>query len=128
MEGLHSGVAAPSGSGSSGGLGIARPAPLELPPRLEMVLADVDTGSNTPSLVGKVMAWRKAKPEWGACEECLSLVSQRAESSIIQPLSSTPSLQRRTARSQMRSWRCVWPTRKIRRRTTRRLRMRPSTK
>jgi phosphomevalonate kinase len=64
VEGLHS--ADPQGS-SDGGLGIARPAPLELPPRLEMVLADVDTGSNTPSLVGKVMAWRKAKPEWGEC-------------------------------------------------------------
>jgi phosphomevalonate kinase len=29
-----------------------------------MLLADVDAGSNTPSLVGKVMEWRKKKPEW----------------------------------------------------------------
>lgn len=43
---------------------IPRPAPLELPPRIEMLLADVDAGSNTPSLVGKVMEWRKKKPEW----------------------------------------------------------------
>ncbi|KDN41596.1 ribosomal protein S5 domain 2-like protein [Tilletiaria anomala UBC 951] len=43
---------------------IPQPAPLHLPPRLAMVLADVDTGSNTPSLVSKVLAWKKAKPEW----------------------------------------------------------------
>ena len=43
---------------------IARPAPLELPPHVELVLADVDAGSNTPSMVGKIMEWRKAKPEW----------------------------------------------------------------
>jgi phosphomevalonate kinase len=43
---------------------IARPAPLELPPYVELVLADVDAGSNTPSMIGKIMEWRKAKPEW----------------------------------------------------------------
>lgn len=45
---------------------VPRPAPLELPPRIEMLLADVDAGSNTPSLVGKVTAWRAKKPEWAA--------------------------------------------------------------
>lgn len=45
---------------------VARPSPLQLPSGLALALADVDTGSNTPSLVGKVLAWRKAKPEWGA--------------------------------------------------------------
>lgn len=44
---------------------VARPAPMALPPRFEMVLADVDAGSNTPSLVGKVSEWKKNKPEWG---------------------------------------------------------------
>lgn len=39
---------------------------MALPPRFEMVLADVDAGSNTPSLVGKVTEWKKSKPEWGA--------------------------------------------------------------
>lgn len=43
---------------------IARPAPLQLPPHVELVLADVDAGSNTPSMVGKIMQWTKAKPEW----------------------------------------------------------------
>lgn len=52
-----------AGEGSSTGP-IARPAPLELPPHVELVLADVDAGSNTPSMIGKIMEWRKAKPEW----------------------------------------------------------------
>ncbi|CAD6886165.1 unnamed protein product [Tilletia controversa] len=43
-----------------------RPAPIALPPHLSLVLADVDAGSNTPSMVGKVMKWRKEKPEWAA--------------------------------------------------------------
>lgn len=41
-----------------------QPAPLSLPPRIEMLLADVDAGSNTPSLVGQVLDWKKRKPEW----------------------------------------------------------------
>ena len=49
---------------SSSPSSIPRPAPLHLPPRISLVLADVDTGSNTPSLVSKVLAWRKAKPDW----------------------------------------------------------------
>ncbi|PWY97303.1 ribosomal protein S5 domain 2-like protein [Testicularia cyperi] len=40
------------------------PAPLQLPAGLDLLLADVDAGSNTPSLVSKVLAWRKAKPDW----------------------------------------------------------------
>ncbi|MCO5565910.1 hypothetical protein L7F22_019585 [Adiantum nelumboides] len=55
VEGLAS-----VGSGDS----IARPAPLELPPFVEMMLADVDAGSNTPSMVGKILEWRKSNPEW----------------------------------------------------------------
>lgn len=43
---------------------VARPAPLELPPHVQIALADVDAGSNTPSMVGKILAWRKSKPEW----------------------------------------------------------------
>ncbi len=38
-----------------------------LPPGVRLVLADVDAGSDTPSLVGKVLAWRKNSPvegEW----------------------------------------------------------------
>ncbi|KAM0749229.1 Phosphomevalonate kinase [Meredithblackwellia eburnea MCA 4105] len=33
-----------------------------LPPRVVLILADVDAGSNTPSMVGKVLAWRKKSP------------------------------------------------------------------
>lgn len=43
---------------------LPRPAPLQLPPGLDLLLADVDAGSNTPSLVSKVLAWRKDKPVW----------------------------------------------------------------
>ncbi|CAG8571509.1 19814_t:CDS:2 [Cetraspora pellucida] len=38
-------------------------APFTLPPEFKMVLAEVDSGSNTPSMVGKVLAWRKENPE-----------------------------------------------------------------
>ncbi|KAJ1029958.1 hypothetical protein NDA16_000871 [Ustilago loliicola] len=43
---------------------VPKPAPLQLPPGLDLLLADVDAGSNTPSLVSKVLAWRKEKPDW----------------------------------------------------------------
>lgn len=43
-----------------------QPALTQLPPRIELVLADVDAGSNTPSLVSRVLAWRKAQPAWAA--------------------------------------------------------------
>ena len=38
-------------------------APFALPPHALLLLADVDAGSNTPSMVGKVMQWKKAQPE-----------------------------------------------------------------
>ncbi|KAF9042871.1 Phosphomevalonate kinase [Rhodocollybia butyracea] len=37
--------------------------PFQLPPLTRLMLADVDAGSDTPSLVGKVLAWRKNDPE-----------------------------------------------------------------
>jgi phosphomevalonate kinase len=37
----------------------------QLPPMTRIMLADVDAGSDTPSLVGKVLAWRKEKTEEG---------------------------------------------------------------
>lgn len=37
-----------------------------MPPRISLLLADVDAGSNTPSLVGKVNEWKTRKPEWAA--------------------------------------------------------------
>ena len=37
-----------------------------LPPHTTLLLADVDAGSNTPSMVGKVLKWRKAAGTAGA--------------------------------------------------------------
>ncbi len=39
--------------------------PLALPPCFRLLLADVDAGSDTPSLVGKVLKWRKENVEDG---------------------------------------------------------------
>ncbi|KAJ2821062.1 phosphomevalonate kinase [Coemansia sp. 'formosensis'] len=36
--------------------------PVAIPPRLVLRLADVDAGSNTPSMVKKVLLWQKANP------------------------------------------------------------------
>lgn len=37
--------------------------PIHLPAGLRLMLADVDAGSDTPSLVGKVLKWRQERPE-----------------------------------------------------------------
>ena len=37
--------------------------PFELPPGVEVIMADVSCGANTPSMVKKVTAWRKADAE-----------------------------------------------------------------
>ncbi|PWN49247.1 ribosomal protein S5 domain 2-like protein [Violaceomyces palustris] len=69
IEGLVASLASEDVETAGGSVTAAKvhvPAPLQLPPGLEMVLADVDAGSNTPSLVGKVMEWRKNKKEWAA--------------------------------------------------------------
>jgi len=58
------GLAVISSSSPSNSHKTPRPAPLELPPFIKLVLADVDTGSNTPSLVSKVNEWKSSKPEW----------------------------------------------------------------
>ncbi|KAI1796392.1 phosphomevalonate kinase [Ganoderma leucocontextum] len=47
--------------------------PFKLPPQTRLMLADVDAGSDTPSLVGKVLKWRKEHPAeadalWGAID------------------------------------------------------------
>ncbi|KAJ2003478.1 phosphomevalonate kinase [Coemansia thaxteri] len=38
-------------------------APVAIPPRLALRLADVDAGSNTPSMVKRVLQWHSANPE-----------------------------------------------------------------
>lgn len=40
--------------------------PFKLPPLTRIMLADVDAGSDTPSLVGKVLKWRKENSVEGA--------------------------------------------------------------
>ncbi|KAM0791707.1 hypothetical protein ACM66B_003978 [Microbotryomycetes sp. NB124-2] len=37
--------------------------PFGLPPRTMLILADVDAGSNTPSMVGKVLKWKQERSE-----------------------------------------------------------------
>ncbi|EGG15071.1 hypothetical protein DFA_09894 [Cavenderia fasciculata] len=37
--------------------------PMALPPKLELLLADVSIGSNTPVMVKKILEWRKSNPE-----------------------------------------------------------------
>lgn len=34
-----------------------------LPPQFQMILADIDAGSHTPTLVSQVLKWRKEQPE-----------------------------------------------------------------
>ncbi|KAL4400597.1 phosphomevalonate kinase [Malassezia pachydermatis] len=57
VEGLQSLLKSPQTSSS-------RPSPLLLPPGVRMCLADVDTGSNTRTLVGKVSDWRAKDRVW----------------------------------------------------------------
>lgn len=49
-----------------------------LPRGLRMLLADVDAGTDTPSFVGKVLQWRKDKPEEGALERCWRRLTEPA--------------------------------------------------
>ncbi|KAI8992041.1 Phosphomevalonate kinase [Mycotypha africana] len=37
--------------------------PFKLPPGFDLMLADIDAGSHTPTLVGKVLAWKKLNPD-----------------------------------------------------------------
>lgn len=39
--------------------------PIQLPPHTRMMLADVDAGSDTPSMAGKVLKWRKEQASDG---------------------------------------------------------------
>ncbi|KAF8608805.1 Phosphomevalonate kinase [Ceratobasidium sp. AG-I] len=49
--------------------------PFRLPPLTRIMLADVDSGSDTPSMVGNVLKWRKAEPDianqlWDGLDRC----------------------------------------------------------
>ncbi|KAI5480837.1 phosphomevalonate kinase [Pseudohyphozyma bogoriensis] len=55
--------------------------PFALPPGTTLILADVDAGSNTPSMVGKVLAWKKKDPEraeqlWNELKESNSALAE----------------------------------------------------
>lgn len=45
--------------------------PFKLPPLTRLMLADVDAGSDTPSLVGKVLKWRKEDSKTGMTRNVL---------------------------------------------------------
>ncbi|THH31780.1 hypothetical protein EUX98_g2380 [Antrodiella citrinella] len=56
--------------------------PFQLPPQVRLMLADVDAGSDTPSLVGKVLKWRKdnaeaAKTLWDTLDSHNQALSQK---------------------------------------------------
>ncbi|CEL60976.1 phosphomevalonate kinase [Rhizoctonia solani AG-1 IB] len=49
--------------------------PFKLPPLTRIMLADVDSGSDTPSMVGNVLKWKKAEPVvadqlWEGLDKC----------------------------------------------------------
>ncbi|KAI9141427.1 ribosomal protein S5 domain 2-type protein, partial [Paraphysoderma sedebokerense] len=49
--------------------------PFHLAPGLSLVLADIDAGSNTPSMVSQVLNWKKTRPEearpiWSVLNDC----------------------------------------------------------
>ncbi|KAH7094201.1 phosphomevalonate kinase [Auriculariales sp. MPI-PUGE-AT-0066] len=69
-----------------------RIAPFALPPGLRVMLADVDAGSDTPSMVGKVLKWKAAQPESSA--ELWAKLS-RANSSFADELMSMGELARK---------------------------------
>ncbi|KAK0226085.1 phosphomevalonate kinase [Armillaria fumosa] len=55
--------------------------PFQLPPLTRIMLADVDTGSDTPSLVGKVLKWRNQDAEranalWAALDQLNQSLAQ----------------------------------------------------
>jgi hypothetical protein len=57
------------------------------------MLADVDAGSDTPSLVGKVLAWRESEPERGTkpspfspVSTFLSILASNREAHVCSPL------------------------------------------
>ncbi|KII92916.1 hypothetical protein PLICRDRAFT_490895 [Plicaturopsis crispa FD-325 SS-3] len=55
--------------------------PFQLPPLTRLMLADVDAGSDTPSLVGKVLKWRKdhsdkSTKHWGDLDQSNQALAQ----------------------------------------------------
>ncbi|TEB38374.1 phosphomevalonate kinase [Coprinellus micaceus] len=58
--------------------------PFKLPPLTRILLADVDAGSDTPSLVGKVLKWRKEKSdEAGALWKSLDQLNQSLAQTLL---------------------------------------------
>ncbi|KAJ7346631.1 phosphomevalonate kinase [Mycena albidolilacea] len=56
----------------------------QLPPLTRMMLADVDAGSDTPSLVGKVLRWRKEDPlTAGALWSSLGVINQLLAQTLL---------------------------------------------
>ncbi|KAG0343722.1 phosphomevalonate kinase [Podila humilis] len=69
-------------------------APFRLAPQLHLMLADIDAGSHTPTLVSNVLKWRKTKPEeanrlWAllgkANDKVVELLKRLDQSSRVSP-------------------------------------------
>lgn len=54
-----------------------------LPPGLKLLMGDVKTGSETPKLVGKVLAWRKSNPESDEVYEQLDCANEAFMSELL---------------------------------------------
>ncbi|KAF9071766.1 ribosomal protein S5 domain 2-type protein [Rhodocollybia butyracea] len=72
--------------------------PFQLPPLTRLMLADVDAGSDTPSLVGKVLAWRKNDPEnantvWTALDQLNQSLNPKSYTAIVKFISSLQPVQ-----------------------------------
>lgn len=50
--------------------------PCSLPPGIKMLMGDVKSGSETPKLVSKVLAWRKGSPESAKVYELLNIANE----------------------------------------------------
>lgn len=54
--------------------------PIQLPPLVRLLLADVSAGSNTPSLVSKVLKWRREKADEGTQRSLLNMTTLTTKS------------------------------------------------
>lgn len=76
--------------------------PFKLPPQTRLMLADVDAGSDTPSLVGKVLKWRRENPAeadrlWGVID-ALNMRLSRVLAGLAGREASTPEAYRKAVK------------------------------
>ncbi|KAI0779733.1 Phosphomevalonate kinase [Fomes fomentarius] len=76
--------------------------PFKLPPQTRLMLADVDAGSDTPSLIGKVLKWRKengaeAKALWDTMD-ALNMKLSRALLALTDAEAANPTAYRKAVK------------------------------